>query len=116
MCADMELEPLSPGPIPESPDAIRRVLEGVLLARAASREVFDQAVCVIDDFKRYNDALGHLAGDDCLRRVAGALRTCLRRPTDPKPGQLFERLVCHQATAQLASIEAQAAAAAHTLH
>lgn len=28
----MELEPLSPGPIPESPDAIRRVLEGVLLA------------------------------------------------------------------------------------
>lgn len=36
----------------------------------------------VDHFKRYNDALGHLAGDDCLRRVAAALRTCLKRPTD----------------------------------
>lgn len=36
----------------------------------------------VDHFKRYNDALGHLAGDDCLRRVAAALRACLRRPPD----------------------------------
>src|SRR5262249_30180979 len=28
----------------------------------------------IDDFKRYNDHYGHLAGDDCLRRVAAAVR------------------------------------------
>jgi diguanylate cyclase (GGDEF)-like protein len=28
----------------------------------------------IDDFKRYNDSYGHLAGDDCLRRVAAAVR------------------------------------------
>jgi diguanylate cyclase (GGDEF)-like protein len=28
----------------------------------------------IDDFKRYNDQYGHLAGDDCLRRVAAAVR------------------------------------------
>lgn len=36
----------------------------------------------VDFFKRYNDCYGHLAGDDCLRRVAAALQSCLRRPTD----------------------------------
>jgi diguanylate cyclase (GGDEF)-like protein len=29
----------------------------------------------IDYFKAYNDGYGHLAGDDCLRRVANALST-----------------------------------------
>lgn len=36
----------------------------------------------VDFFKRYNDCYGHLAGDDCLRRVASALKSCLRRPSD----------------------------------
>ena len=36
----------------------------------------------IDFFKSYNDAYGHLAGDDCLRRVAGALAAAVRRPGD----------------------------------
>jgi diguanylate cyclase (GGDEF)-like protein len=36
----------------------------------------------IDDFKQYNDTYGHLAGDDCLRRVAGVLAELLRRPAD----------------------------------
>jgi diguanylate cyclase (GGDEF)-like protein len=33
----------------------------------------------IDYFKAYNDRYGHMAGDDCLRRVAGALREAARR-------------------------------------
>lgn len=28
----------------------------------------------IDDFKQYNDSFGHLQGDECLKRVAGALQ------------------------------------------
>lgn len=48
----------------------------------------------VDHFKRYNDALGHLAGDDCLRRVAAALRTCLRRPTDLLARYGGEEFVC----------------------
>lgn len=36
----------------------------------------------VDFFKKYNDHYGHVAGDECLRRVAAALRGGLARPTD----------------------------------
>ncbi len=36
----------------------------------------------VDFFKKYNDRHGHVAGDDCLRQVAAALRDALARPTD----------------------------------
>ena len=36
----------------------------------------------IDYFKKYNDAYGHVEGDDCLKSVAQAILNCARRPAD----------------------------------
>lgn len=52
--------------------------------RRAMRRATELAVviCDVDHFKDYNDSHGHLAGDDCLKRVAAALRDGVRRPAD----------------------------------
>jgi diguanylate cyclase (GGDEF)-like protein len=44
----------------------------------ADRESFAIVLCDFDHFKAYNDALGHLAGDEALRDLAATIRAQLR--------------------------------------
>ncbi len=64
----------------------RRYFESYFAAQMACARAESSTLalvmCDIDCFKAYNDRYGHLAGDDCLRRVADALRSCCRRPDD----------------------------------
>ena len=39
-------------------------------------------MCDIDFFKNYNDTYGHVAGDECLRKVARVIEQSVRRPAD----------------------------------
>ena len=63
------------------------------LTQVANRRYFDQyladalqrcehvslILCDVDYFKLFNDSYGHPAGDDCLQKVAQALKTAVRR-------------------------------------
>jgi diguanylate cyclase (GGDEF)-like protein len=53
-------------------------------ARRAQREGTSLALLMIDIdyFKRFNDSLGHVAGDACLQTVSRIFEACVRRPSD----------------------------------
>jgi diguanylate cyclase (GGDEF)-like protein len=53
-------------------------------ARRAQREGTTLALLMIDIdyFKRFNDSLGHVAGDACLQTVGRIFEACVRRPSD----------------------------------
>lgn len=46
------------------------------------RSNFSVIMIDIDDFKKFNDAYGHVEGDKCLIQVAKAIEKSLRRPFD----------------------------------
>jgi diguanylate cyclase (GGDEF)-like protein len=66
--------------------ANRRLFEATLAREYARARRGDAPFSIImvdvDHFKKYNDRYGHVAGDDCLRRVAGVLGEAPRRPAD----------------------------------
>jgi two-component system chemotaxis family response regulator WspR len=55
-------------------------LQWKLAIREQSR--FSILMIDVDNFKRYNDTYGHLAGDDVLKQIAMTIRSTFRRPTD----------------------------------
>lgn len=64
-------------------------------ARATRNESALSVILVdVDFFKRYNDLYGHQCGDDCLKSIAVALKTALRRPADMVARYGGEEFVC----------------------
>lgn len=62
----------------------------------------------VDYFKKYNDAYGHVSGDDCLRGLAQVIRETVKRPSDVAARYGGEEFACilpetdHQGALKLA--------------
>ncbi|HUW42491.1 MAG TPA: two-component regulator propeller domain-containing protein [Rectinemataceae bacterium] len=57
-------------------------LEQAFARAARGKETLAAVMIDIDSFKAYNDRYGRLAGDECLRRIAGCITSALERATD----------------------------------
>ena len=57
-------------------------LEKEIQRHAQSGEPLSLILLDVDHFKAFNDYHGHMAGDDCLRRVAKAIEATIRTPID----------------------------------
>jgi diguanylate cyclase (GGDEF)-like protein len=64
----------------------RRMFDG-FIGRVWEQSIEDKSLIVlmlidVDNFRLYNDRFGLQAGDECIRRVAGAVSACALRPLD----------------------------------
>ena len=57
-------------------------LHSEILAARRERQPLTLMLCDLDHFKTYNDSLGHVQGDACLKQVARLLREVCMRPRD----------------------------------
>ena len=57
-------------------------LEREFLRCVRDRSTLSLIMIDVDHFKKYNDRYGHLAGDQCLRKIAETLRAQIRRSND----------------------------------
>jgi len=58
------------------------LLERQFAEAARRRSPFSVVLCDVDHFKAYNDHYGHVAGDECLRKVAAAFARSCKRTID----------------------------------
>lgn len=58
------------------------VLKNEYLIACRTEKPLSVLMIDIDYFKLFNDTYGHLAGDDCLKKVAAALERAVSRPAD----------------------------------
>ncbi|MCB1886011.1 MAG: diguanylate cyclase [Rhodocyclaceae bacterium] len=60
----------------------RDVLTMEYARHVRSRATLSVILVDVDHFKAYNDAFGHIRGDECLQAVASTISACLLRPAD----------------------------------
>jgi len=61
---------------------MEETLKQVIATLSRANSALSLLMMDIDNFKKYNDTYGHSAGDDCLKQVAGALESVVRREGD----------------------------------
>ena len=86
--------------------ANRRAFEVELEVAWAAQQPLGVLMIDVDHFKSFNDHYGHPAGDDCLRRVAGALHAELRLGQDTLARYGGEEFIAIMTSADLASCAA----------
>jgi two-component system, cell cycle response regulator len=59
--------------------ALSEDMEEISAISSRYNQNYCMVMCDIDYFKKYNDRYGHLAGDEVVRRVAGALKDTCRK-------------------------------------
>jgi diguanylate cyclase (GGDEF)-like protein len=71
-----------------------RMLEIEWLRAIRSESPLSLLMIDVDNFKAYNDAYGHDAGDECLRQVASTIQASMRRSADFAARYGGEEFVC----------------------